>query len=219
MSQDKLVRTEPAPAARVRRVEAVVNAAGGSVEQGAADELAALVSEFGLNLRVISAEPQDIEAGVRRAVSADPDLVVILAGDGTARLAAQLCGSEGPLIAPLPGGTMNMLPDALYGGLAWQDALRASLSSGGARTISGGSIEGHAFYVAAVLGAPALWAPAREAVRKMDMGAAWRRARHALKRAFSGKLQFALDGGRFPNGGARRDLPPRLSSLHRRICF
>jgi diacylglycerol kinase family enzyme len=191
---------EAPPTPRVHRVEAVVNVAGGSVDKSAADNLAALVSDFGLTLRVVSAEAKEVEAAVHRAVAADPDLVIVLAGDGTARLAAQLCGAEGPLVAALPGGTMNVLPDTLYGGLAWQDALKAILRFGQIRSVSGGAVEGYAFYVAAILGAPALWAPAREAIRSVDMESAWKRARRALRRAFSGKMRSALDGG--PGVGA-----------------
>ena len=162
------------------------------------------MSEFGLEVHVASAEPRDIEATVRRAVSADPDLVIILAGDGTARLAAQLCGPDGPLVAPLPGGTMNVLPNALYNGLSWRDALKAALNEGKIRPVAGGEAEGRSFYVSALLRAPALWAPAREAVRNMDLRTAWSRARHAMLHAFSRKLHFALDHG--PLSKRRRSL-------------
>jgi diacylglycerol kinase family enzyme len=198
MNQQTLSETTTLPrssTARIRRAEAVVNIAGGSVETRAAEGLEALVSEFGLEVHVASAEPRDIEATVRRAVSADPDLVIILAGDGTARLAAQLCGPDGPLVAPLPGGTMNVLPNALYNGLSWRDALKAALNEGKIRPVAGGEAEGRSFYVSALLGAPALWAPAREAVRNMDLRTAWSRARRAMLHAFSRKLHFALDHG------------------------
>jgi diacylglycerol kinase family enzyme len=45
-------------------------------------------------------------------IDSAPDAVLVLAGDGTARAAAEMAGPDGPLIAPLPGGTMNMLPRA-----------------------------------------------------------------------------------------------------------
>ena len=59
----------------------------------------------------------------------------------------------------------------------------------------GGEVDGHRFMVAAILGPPALWAPAREAAR-FGMGRkAIRSARLALGRAFSGRLRYILDGG------------------------
>lgn len=132
---------------------------------------------------------------MRKAVDAAPDLLVVLAGDGTARAAAELCGPNGPLVAPLPGGTMNMLPHAVYGQRPWAEALTLALESGEARTLGGGEVEGHRFLCAAILGPPALWAPAREAVRAGKVRLAWKRGQHALGRAFTGRLRYTLDGG------------------------
>ena len=73
--------------------------------------------------------------------------------DACARAAAELCGPTGPMVAPLPGGTMNMLPHAVYGNRPWQEALRLALTEGRERDIGGGCIEGHRFLVAAILGA------------------------------------------------------------------
>jgi diacylglycerol kinase family enzyme len=177
----------------LRRIEAVVNAASGGVGPGAAETLAALVAEHGYAVNLATPAPNEVEAAVKAAVGSAPDLVLILAGDGTARLAAELSGSDGPLIAPLPGGTMNMLPHALYGNVSWQTALAAALTTGEARDICGGRVGEHAFYVAAILGAPALWGHAREAVRAGDLRAAWRRTSYALRRAFTGEVRYRLD--------------------------
>jgi diacylglycerol kinase family enzyme len=102
------------------------------------------------------------------------------------------------LVAPLPGGTMNMLPRALYGTADWKVALRRALEEGAPQRVAGGEVTDgrfkQAFYCAAILGAPALWAPAREAVREGKFGLAWAYGRRALKRAFSGRLRFSLDG-------------------------
>jgi diacylglycerol kinase family enzyme len=81
-----------------------------------------------------------------------------VAGDGTARAAAEMAGPDGPMIAPLPGGTMNMLPHALYGAIPWPEAMANCLKDGQERMISGGEINGRVFFVAAILGSPALWA-------------------------------------------------------------
>jgi diacylglycerol kinase family enzyme len=89
---------------------------------------------------------------------------------------------------------MNMLPHALYGDRDWQTAMRACLDGGEARTISGGEVGGRLFFVAAILGSPALWATAREAAREGRFNIALARARRAFRRAFSGRLRFTLDG-------------------------
>jgi diacylglycerol kinase family enzyme len=56
-------------------------------------------------------------------------------------------------------------------------------------------VEGHRFLVAAILGSPALWAPAREAARDGKIGLALDRAGQAWRRAFTGRLRYSLDGG------------------------
>ena len=181
---------------RIRRVEAVVNAASGSVGSGAADQLEHILAEHGYGVRITNTDPKGIASAVRAAVDAAPDLVIVLAGDGTASLAARLAGADGPLLAPLPGGTMNMLPHALYGSVNWRDALSSALEHGVARPVPGGEVDGRMFYVAAILGAPALWAEAREAVRAGRPRLAWLRARRAVSRTFTGGLHYTLGDGR-----------------------
>ena len=178
---------------RLGRIAAVVNPLSHSVGPDAADALARLVAEFDLPLDLTCPEPEELEAAIRGALDASPDLLIVLAGDGTARQAARLCGPDGPLLAILPGGTLNILSHALYGDHPWPETLRAILESGVERKLSGGVVAGRPFYVAAVLGSPALWAPVREAVRRVEFATAWRRGRSALSRAFSGKLRFESD--------------------------
>ena len=199
----------------IRRVTAVVNAASGSVGPEAADALRGMLAERNIDATVLSPDPSDIADAVRTAVDSAPDLLIILAGDGTARLAAQLCGPKGPMVAPLPGGTMNLLPHALYGNRTWRDALVATLDLGVERTVSGGVIGGHPFYCSAILGSPALWARAREAVRKGRMLEAWRRAGYALRRAFTGDIHYALDGGRRRAAEAVVLISPMISKVMR----
>jgi diacylglycerol kinase family enzyme len=180
---------------RLGKVAAVLNTASGGVDAHAAERMKAIAAEQGLALEPRAVLPQDIKGALRAAVDEGPDLLIVLAGDGTLALAAEMCGSDGPLLAALPGGTMNMLPHALNGRRSWPDALKAILQGGQELEVSGGEVGGRSFYVAAILGAPALWADAREAVRKGKLRLAVLRARRALLRAFKGRLRFALDGG------------------------
>ncbi len=204
---------DPPPQPKIRTVQAVINEASGSVGGGAAAELEAIVRDHGLEIQVHDCQPSEIEAGVRAAVAANPDLVIVLAGDGTARLAASLCGPDGPIVAPLPGGTMNMLPKAFYGDRSWQDALRCCLNGGVVTHVAGGEISGKRFYVAAILGAPALWAGAREAVRERHFWTAVKRGWRAGKRAFQGRLRFSLEGGPVERAEALSLLCPLISRV------
>jgi diacylglycerol kinase family enzyme len=196
---DDLGRAEPAPAAwprpqRLRRVEIVANERSGSVGPGAAAEAETIAREFGLRAHARVLDPAALTVGLQAALAARPDLLVVIAGDGTANAAAGLCGPNGPLLAPLPGGTMNMLPHALYGRLDWRSALRLILADGRVRPVGGGEVAGQGFYVAAILGNPALWAPAREALRARRFWLAVDRALYAWRRCFRRKLRYALDG-------------------------
>jgi diacylglycerol kinase family enzyme len=179
----------------IKRIEVVANCASGSVGRTAPAEVEQILAEVGLTATIHAPERDGLADSLRAAVAAKPDLLVVLAGDGTARTAAELCGPAGPMIAPLPGGTMNMLPHAIYGLRPWQEALRLALTSGVERPIGGGEVDGHRFMVAAILGPPALWAPAREAARFRMGRKAIRSARLALGRAFSGRLRYILDAG------------------------
>lgn len=179
----------------IRRVEVVVNPLSGSAGADAVAEAERILAEAGITGRVHAPGDEGLMACLQAALDARPDLLAVVAGDGTARAAADMAGPEGPLVAPLPGGTMNMLPRALYGDRDWKTALADILANGQEKAISGGEIEGRRFYVAAILGSPALWAQAREAAREGDLRRAWLRARRALQRAFSGRLRFSLDDG------------------------
>ncbi|WP_312146728.1 diacylglycerol kinase family protein [Brevundimonas sp.] len=179
----------------IRKVIILVNPLSGGVGPQAASEAETLLASYDFEATVTTLEGPRISTQIDEALKARPDVLFVLAGDGTARSVATRAGPKGPLIAPLPGGTMNMLPKALYGTGDWKLALKRALQEGAPQAVSGGVVEGEAFYCAAILGAPALWAPAREAMRTGKLKLAWMYGRRAFKRAFSGHIRFSLDGG------------------------
>ena len=183
----------------LRRVIMLLNPLSGSVGPGAADEARDILDRYACETSIVTLAAGDFEGQIQAAFDARPDVLFVLAGDGTAGSIASRAGPEGPLVAPLPGGTMNMLPKALYGTTDWKAALKIALETGAPQHVAGGEISDgritQAFYCAAIFGAPALWAPAREAIRLGKLGLAWAYARRALKRAFSGQMRYSLDGG------------------------
>ncbi len=195
----------------IRRVEVVVNPLSGSAGPEAVAEAERILADAGVTGSVRVPGEEGLEACLRQALDARPDLLAIVAGDGTARAGAEMSGPDGPLVAPLPGGTMNMLPGALYGDRDWKAALTDILADGIVKPVSGGEIEGQRFYVAAILGAPALWARARESAREGKIRLAILRARHAMSNAFSGRLRFSLDGGVRRKTGALVLMTPLVS--------
>lgn len=180
---------------RLAKVEVVANLASGSVGSGAREELETIFAEYGISARICTPQAGELRDCLRAAVDSGPDLLAVLAGDGTARSAAELAGPEGPLVAPLAGGTMNMLPYAVYGKRPWQEALRDLLEAGEVRELGGGSVEGHRFLCGAILGSPARLGAAREAARAGRIRLAVRRTHRALRRAFTGRLRYSLDDG------------------------
>lgn len=204
MAETDLSETEPdaspalTPHVPLERVIMLVNPLSGSVGPRAADEADAILADYPFDAEVVALEGGRFDEQITEALAARPDVLFVLAGDGTAGTIASRAGADGPLIAPLPGGTMNMLPRALYGTGDWKAALRIALEQGAAQPVAGGLVEdgekSEAFYCAAILGSPALWAPAREAMRTGKLRLAWTYARRAFRRAFSGRLRFSLDG-------------------------
>ncbi|WP_421730410.1 diacylglycerol/lipid kinase family protein [Brevundimonas sp.] len=180
---------------KIGRVVVLINPLSGSVGPKAPAEVEAIMAEYDCEAEVVILGDGQIDAQIDQALSSSPDVLFVLAGDGTARAVASRAGAKGALIVPLPGGTMNMLPRALYGTADWKIAMRAALEQGEAQFVSGGTVAGQAFYCAAILGSPALWAPAREAMRTGKISLAWAYGRRAWRRAFSGRLRFSLDGG------------------------
>ena len=195
----------------IRSIHVVVNLAAGRVGPDAVAETETILERHDRKAVIHCTEDGPLDSLLQAAMSQSPDLLVVIAGDGTARAAAEAAGKSKSLLAPLPGGTMNMLPGALYGDRDWQTALDAILSDGRIRSVSGGTVDGHAFYVAAILGSPALWARAREAARSGRLRVAFQRAQLALGRAFSGRLRFTLDGARRQKAEALTLMCPLVS--------
>lgn len=185
------------PHVPLRNVIMLVNPLSGGVGPGAVRDAEAILSAYDLETEVVALEGGQFDEQIQTALDAKPDCLFVLAGDGTAGTIASRAGPDGPLVAPLPGGTMNMLPKALYGTGDWKAALKVALEQGAPQCVAGGEVSDgeirQAFFCAAIMGSPALWAPAREAMRTGKLREAFSHARQALKRAFSGRLRFTLD--------------------------
>jgi diacylglycerol kinase family enzyme len=197
------------------RLVALLNTASGSFTASAPNQVRAICDDAGLTqAEVVCVAPSGLERALDQAV-ADCDVLVILGGDGTIRSAAEKCGRAGKALIPLPGGTMNMLPRALYGARGWRDALAATLADPEIHRISGGRAGAHAFYVAALVGAPTLWADAREALRKMQLMEAARRSMTAIRRSTGEPLDYAFDGRLSGSAEAVAVMCPLISKVMR----
>jgi diacylglycerol kinase family enzyme len=135
-----------------------------------------------------------MERSFAEAAARKLDVLILLGGDGTIRTAAEACAANGSYLIPLPGGTMNMLPRALYGEVSWEDALTNTLAAPSVKVLSGGRIAHKQFFVAAILGAPSLWAELRESIREGDFLDAIEKGSVAFQKMFETKVQYLISG-------------------------
>lgn len=182
--------------------------AGGTTEADR-DKLIAAIKAAGIEKYALVGAEMMSNRLFKRA--SDFDVIIVLGGDGTAKAVAERAPADAPPLILLPGGTLNVLPRALYGELAWPEALAAALSHGEVKRLASGRANGKQFFVAAMFGAPTLLALAREAVREGKMLKAWRRFRHFMKRSFSHSLRSRPDGKRYVEAEAVGALCPSYS--------
>ena len=183
-----------AKAALQKRIVAVLNTGSGSCDENSAGHAKAVFDQAGLpQAKIVSVAPGNLEKALDDAV-ANSEVLVVLGGDGTIAAAASRCGPSGSLLIPLPGGTMNMLPKALYGERAWREALADTLADPRVHEFSGGKAEGRSYFCAAILGAPSLWAKAREAGRTGHLIEAAKRSITAMRQSSSDPLEYDFGG-------------------------
>ena len=124
------------------------------------------------------------------------DVLVALGGDGTIRTAAAVCARADTCLIPLAGGTMNMLPRALYGDLALARSADPHPRRPGLRAVSGGDAGLGDFFCAAILGRAV---PVGGGARGGAAGATcWKRCAGrwtAFRRSAAESLDYRLDDG------------------------
>ncbi len=191
------VETPSAPTrapVRVRRALVLLNEKAGSVGPKAGAQLIDALNAGGVEQFTIVDATKMSSRNFQRA--SQFDAIIVLGGDGTARYAADLAPRDGPPLILLPGGTLNILPKALYGELAWPEAIKAVLERGVERRLPVGLANGEKFYVAGLFGPTTLLALARESVREGKPLKALQRLRHALNRSFTRTIRARSGKGK-----------------------
>lgn len=198
---------------RGMRIGALLNTSSGSCDVQAEADVAAILGAEGLSpVRLWCGAGEAVGEALTEAAGHELELLIVLGGDGTIRAAAEACGGAGPLLMPLPGGTMNMLPRALYGERSWREALKATLQDPRVQPVHGARANEHSFFIAAILGGPSMMAEAREAVRERDLAGAVEKGVAALRQALSTDLRYRF-GGRWDVAESVAVLCP-LTSRH-----
>ncbi len=172
---------------------AVANAAAGQASRSNLDVVEdQMRAELGERLGAFTrAEPDAIEGALRAAAAAKPDGVIVLGGDGTARAAAEIIGAAGIPIAPLPGGTMNILPKKVFGARTLDQAI-ASLADASPGMLPAGEIAGRKFFLSAALGFAGSLARLRETQRGGFRPIAFASAWASTSRAFATSMTHGV---------------------------
>jgi diacylglycerol kinase family enzyme len=181
---------------RSSRVGVLLNTSGGSFNPSVPDALRGLLKTAGLEPSEVWTVPgREVDAALDAAMRLKIETLIVFGGDGTLRAAAERCDASGPLLLPLPGGTMNVLPRALYGSRNWRAALSDTLKAPRLQVVQGAEVGGHRFYVAGAFGGVSLLAGAREAVRDGDLTAALDHGRTALTQALAREVDYRFEDG------------------------
>lgn len=180
---------------RSMRVAALLNTSSGSCDASSRAALLAILEEAGIEPTTVwDVAGHEVDQALDAATKAAVDVLIVLGGDGTIRSAAQRCDQAGPLLVPLPGGTMNMLPKALYGARSWRQALADTLKAPVVQPVHGGQVGAHRFFVAGVFGSASLLAEARESIREGDLVGALGQGVAAMKQALGHELGYRFEG-------------------------
>ncbi len=174
-------------------VRAIINTSSGGCDSESEAEMLDILKNTGVtNCKTWCGEADQIERAGAQAAMQKLELLIVLGGDGTIRTAAEACTATGAYLLPLPGGTMNMLPRALYGDVSWQDVLKNTLANPVTRALSAGRMEDKLFFVAAVVGAPGLWMEARESIRERDIFGVVEKSAGAFQAMFDTKVHYFI---------------------------
>ena len=178
------------------KVGAIINTSSGGFDSESAHKMFCILQRAGIvEPRVWCGSADEMTRSFVEATEQSLDVLIVLGGDGTIRTAAEACAGKGPYLIPLPGGTMNMLSRALYGDVAWEESLENTLTAPSLKVLSGGRIAGKQFLIAAIVGAPALWAEPRESIREGNIVDAIEKGSVAFRNMFEAKVQYLISDG------------------------
>jgi diacylglycerol kinase family enzyme len=175
------------------KVGAIINTSSGGCDSESEQKMLSILKRAGVvEPKMWCGGADHMEPSFAEAAEQKLEVLVVLGGDGTIRTAAEACAEKGPFLIPLPGGTMNMLPRALYGDVSWEEALKNALTAPSAKVLSGGRIADKRFFIAAIMGSPVLWAEPRESVREGAIIDAIEKGSVAFRNMFETKVKYFI---------------------------
>ena len=182
---ETLTNPEPTQPQRRIRVAVVLNGAAGALLTlpDALPATEALFAAAGLQAAFVAPDFGTLPARIAQARDSGAEAVVVGGGDGTIACAAAAMADSATPLGILPLGTMNLLAHDL--GLPVGDLAAAIrvIAEGVERRIDVGTVNGHAFLCASMLGLPTRLARYREQRRgrMSTLVRAWRMAAATLR--------------------------------------
>jgi diacylglycerol kinase family enzyme len=178
------------------KIGAIINTSSGGCDSESEQKMLSILKHAGVvEPKVWCGEAKEMERFFAEAAGQKLEVLIVLGGDGTIRTAAKACAEKGSYLIPLPGGTMNILPRALYGNVSWEEALKNTLAASSLKVLSGGRVANKRFFIAAIVGAPALLAEPRESMREGNIADAIKKGSVVFRRMFETKVQYLISGG------------------------
>jgi diacylglycerol kinase family enzyme len=175
------------------KVGAIINTSSGGCDSESEQKMLSILKRAGIvESRAWSGGAEEMDRSFAEAAEQKLEVLIVLGGDGTIRTAAETCAETETYLIPLPGGTMNMLPRALYGDAAWEEALEKTLTAPSVKVLSGGRIADKHFFIAAIMGSPVLWAEPREAMREGDIVDAIEKGSVAFRNMFEATVRYYI---------------------------
>jgi diacylglycerol kinase family enzyme len=175
------------------KVGAIINTSSGGYDLESEQKMIGILNRAGIvEAETWCVSPEAIKRSFAEAAEQKLEVLIVLGGDGTIRGAAEACAEKGLYLIPLPGGTMNMLPRALYGDVSWEEALKKTLTAPSVKILSGGRVANKHFFIAAIMGSPVFWAEPRESVREGAIVDAIKKGSVAFRNMFETKVQYLI---------------------------
>lgn len=217
-------RSAPCP---FNRIALVVNEHAGTASTMDVAQVVRRVEEAMPNtaVDVKSVAPKDLEAAMDSAFGDKPDVVVVFGGDGTARGAAKRALATQIPIAPLPGGTMNVLAKLVFGHADLDRAI-AELPTCKVTGLDVGVVGSEPFFLSVAFGFAGPLARLRESMRAprsvQDVVTAASTTMKALGPSIRGGVKWRRGGADWHHaqtlvvalGSMERVLTPEEQELH-----
>lgn len=125
---------------RPLRISVLINLSSASSDN-ISSEMTSLLQRYGYaEPQVFAGSSSDMGEMLAALRESQADIMIAYGGDGTCAAVAALAREKSCPFIALPGGTMNLLMNGLYGSTDWQTCLRQALACAAPRSMTAGRV-------------------------------------------------------------------------------